>query len=382
MQDVELVGGVVTFAGALDLDRSGAGISSRRLPSWTRPQLQDPLLKAVVAMPSGVRLQFVTDADAIELEVLTTSYQFGDRVGASPAFDLVVDGAFVVRRTTVHGSRLVVDAATGSVRLDPGVHETLRFDGLGGAMKRIELWLPQNATVRVRTLRISDGAAVAATPDRARPRWVHYGSSISHCMEAEGPTGTWPSVVARLADLNLQSLGLGGSCHLDPFAARTIRDLPADFISLKVGINVVNMDSLKERTFVSSLYGFLDTVRDGHPRTPILLVSPIICPAAEDRPGPTVPDANGVFRVLDRPAALSVGCLTLRRIREIIASTVEERRASGDANMHYLDGLTLFGEGDVADLPDGLHPNAAGYQRMGERFHALAFGVGGAFAGR
>jgi lysophospholipase L1-like esterase len=26
-----------------------------------------------------------------------------------------------------------------------------------------------------------------------------------------------------------------------------------------------------------------------------------------------------------------------------------------------------------ADLPDGLHPNAAGYQRMGERFHRLAF---------
>jgi hypothetical protein len=299
-----------------------------------------------------------------------------------PPFDLVVDGEFVSRHTTSHGNQIFIDPATEAVRFERGAHETLRFDGLGNSMKHIQLWLPHNATVRLRSLRVSDGAAVAPTPDRGRPRWVHYGSSISHCMEPDGPTGTWPAVAARLADLNLQSLGLGGSCHLDQFAARTICDLPADLISLKVGINVVNMDSLKERTFVSSLHGFLDTVRDGHPHTPILLISPIVCPAAEDHPGPTVPDARGVFGVIDRPAALSNGCLTLRRIREIIANTVDTRTALGDASLHYLDGLKLFGDADLSDLPDGLHPNAAGYQRMGERFHTLAFAPGAPFAPR
>ena len=43
-------------------------------------------------------------------------------------------------------------------------------------------------------------------------------------------------------------------------------------------------------------------------------------------------------------------------------------------------GASCSGEDDLDDLPDGLHPNAAGYQRMGERFHALAFGAGGPFA--
>jgi lysophospholipase L1-like esterase len=84
--------------------------------------------------------------------------------------------------------------------------------------------------------------------------------------------------------------------------------------------------------------------------------------------------------VVERPEALARGCLTLRRIREIIAEAVEKRRALGDENLHYLDGLELFGEGDLGDLPDGLHPNAAGYQRIGERFHARAFAAGGAFA--
>jgi lysophospholipase L1-like esterase len=42
-------------------------------------------------------------------------------------------------------------------------------------------------------------------------------------------------------------------------------------------------------------------------------------------------------------------------------------------HLHLMHGPDLFGPDDVADLPDGLHPNAAGYQRMGERFHQLAF---------
>ena len=34
----------------------------------------------------------------------------------------------------------------------------------------------------------------------------------------------------------------------------------------------------------------------------------------------------------------------------------------------------------IGDLPDMLHPNAAGYRRMGERFHRLAFASGGPLA--
>lgn len=45
-----------------------------------------------------------------------------------------------------------------------------------------------------------------------------------------------------------------------------------------------------------------------------------------------------------------------------------------------VDGLALFGADDVADLHDDLHPNAAGYRRMGERFHALLFADGAPFA--
>ena len=75
-----------------------------------------------------------------------------------------------------------------------------------------------------------------------------------------------------------------------------------------------------------------------------------------------------------------MGSMTARRCREIIAETVTQRREAGDINLHSLDGLDLFGPGDIADLPDGLHPNPRGYERIGKRFLAAAFGEGGPFA--
>ena len=128
------------------------------------------------------------------------------------------------------------------------------------------------------------------------------------------------------------------------------------------------------------MHGFLDTIREGHPTTPILLVSPIFCPAAEDHPGPTVMDSNGRFVVVERTEALAVGALTLVRIRELLGSIVAARRTHGDPNLHLIDGLALFGADDAGDLPDDLHPNPAGYERMGARFAELAFGEGRPFS--
>ncbi len=96
----------------------------------------------------------------------------------------------------------------------------------------------------------------------------------------------WPVIAARRLGLDLTSLGLGGNAHLDQFVARMIRDAPADLISIKIGINIVNGDTLKRRTFVPALHGFLDTIREGKPTTPILVISPILCPMHEDAARP------------------------------------------------------------------------------------------------
>ena len=46
-------------------------------------------------------------------------------------------------------------------------------------------------------------------------------------------------------------------------------------------------DVMRLRAFAPAVHGFLDTIRDGHPTTPLLVVSPVLCPIHEDTPGPT-----------------------------------------------------------------------------------------------
>jgi GDSL-like Lipase/Acylhydrolase family len=351
--------------GAVCIRPTPDGILPLRLPEDAWPQVPDVVTSEVFAMSAGIRLSVTTKATAIELDVAVTRISVaGVPLPTQPIrFDLVVDGAEPAQ-ATVDGLMHRAFATNGEPIEEPArVVSTIRFGGLPNETKALDIWFPANASVEIVAIR----ADAPLEPSSRRPRWIHYGSSISHCLEANSPTGTWPAVAARLTGVDLISLGFAGNCHLDPFVARAIRDAPADFVSLKVGINVSGGDTLKFRTFGPAVHGFLDTVREGHPNVPILLISPIICPSLENTPGPTVLEDD----VLVARGDEQTGSLSLRRMREILEEIVAVR-ADDDPNLHYLDGLLLFGAGDVDELPDSVHPSPAGYKLMGERFAEVA----------
>jgi GDSL-like Lipase/Acylhydrolase family len=284
-------------------------------------------------------------------------------------WDLVVDGELVTTVREEVGSRYdpIVDAVVE--RADsPAV---IRFDDLAPGVKHVEIWLPLRSSVTVQQVLV-DGGATAVEAENCQPRWVVHGSSITHCAEAISPARSWPAHAARIADLDLLSLGMGGNCLVEQWLARAIRDTRADLITLKLGVNVWNLAAMRERSFVSAVHGFLDTVRDGHPETPITVVSPIYCPGGEDTPGPSEVDDEGRYvgrGSVDDPGALSIG-----RMRELLDGLVALRRELGDQGLTYLDGRSLLGPGDSAHLPDDLHPDGDGYLLMGERYAALALG--------
>lgn len=369
--------------GALDVERTAHGVLPHRLPARAREQFPDASLAAMEAQPSGVRLAFRTGATAVELDALPTKTGYeGFPARPDGVYELLVDGRPAGRGSVAGGNVRVVDMATGSEVLHPGPPGTVRFTGLPAGMKDIEIWLPHTEVTELIALRTD--APVEELPDRGRRVWLHHGSSISHGSSATAPTGTWPALAAALGGVELVNLGFGGNALLDPFTARAIRDAPADLISLKIGINLVNLDVMRLRAFVPAVHGFLDTVREGHPTTPLLIVSPVLCPIHEDTPGPTAPDFEGGelrFKALGDPADRAAGSLTLGVIREELAR-IAAQRADGDPNLHYLDGRALYGEADFAELPlpDRLHPDPAGHRRIGERFAELAFGDGGPFA--
>ncbi|MHB1414575.1 MAG: GDSL-type esterase/lipase family protein [Chloroflexota bacterium] len=310
----------LTWQGIISLEKTAGWIRPWRLPYADRTLFPPAELQERAAMAAGVRLSFYSDttflAGAVETDAETSR------------LDLCCNERLVGSQGLAGGNNFL-------------------FAGLPAGEKLLELWLPQYGQFRLRHLALSPGASVAPYVDD-RPRWLTYGSSITQCRAAEGPTQTWPAVVARERGLNLTCLGYGGQCHLEPMIAQMMRDLPADFLSLCVGINVYGHDSLSARTFGPALIGFVQILRERHPNTPLAVISPIYCAARERTPN-------------------AVG-LTLEAMREEIATVVAALRARGDRNIQYVDGLRLFGPDLVHLLPDGLHPNAEGYELLGRNF--------------
>lgn len=369
--------------GAAETENTSRGIRPHRLPQWVRAQFPDPQLLMMESQSSGVRLVMTTAARTITLVCHPTRVGYRDAVRPRGGVDLVIDGDLFDSTSIDGGDLIEVDLRTGATAFRTGEASAMTFDDLPSGEKRVELWLPHNESVELIELRTDEPVRPAALRDRV---WLHHGSSISHGSNASSPTRIWPVVAARRAGVELTNLGLGGSALVDPFIARVIRDARADYISVKLGINVVNLDAMRLRAFVPAVHGLLDTIRDGHPTTPLLLISPIFCEIHEDTPGPGAvdPATLGTDHVTfvargDREDE-QYGRLTLRAIREALASLASRR--SGDRNLHYLDGTRLYGETDAVahPLPDALHPDTDTHRLIGERFAQYAFAPDGPFA--
>lgn len=327
----------------------------------------DPLTQKVADQASGARLAFLTSATRIEFAYRATLDQTLDgSYKAPPSTVTLTCGEQAVSVAHANGDKRVWDGDS-IARIDKGKDSVAKFKLEPSSKPRlVEIWLPHNCNFEV--LSITADAPIEAAPI-TQPRWVHYGSSISHSVEAAEPAGVWPAVAARKLGLDLFSLGLAGSANVEQFAARAIAEQPADFISLKIGINPVNGRNMTRRTFVPAVHSFLDTVRASHRKTRIILISPIYCETHEAAPGPTLGGLDGRVKASRKRADDWVGDLTLSMIRELLKSIVDRRE---DSRLEYLDGLELFSAADASLMPDGLHPNAEGYRIIGERFASIA----------
>ncbi len=340
------------------------GLRLHRLPSmYAMHHDVDGLTQKVANQASGARLTFSTRASTITFTYRATLDYSEDGLLASrpstvtltsPQDDLTSSHTNGNRRIWVGPKVHHVDLGEDSVcefKLSPSCES-----------RQVDIWLPHACEIEIVDIS-ADAELSPASP--GLPKWVHYGSSISHSGEADKPTGVWPVVAARSLNLELFSLGLAGSANLEQFAARTIAGLDADLISLKLGINPVNGRNMTMRTFVPAVHAFLDTIRESHPNVPILVISPVYCREHETLPGPTLFGSDGKIRGSEHSTNQWIVDLTLERIRSKLEEIIERR---GDENMFYLNGLELFSEAEFDLMPDGLHPNSAGYQLMGEKF--------------
>ena len=309
----------LTWQGAVSLQKTEDWVMPWRTPHPMHVLFPEPLLERS-AMPAGVRISFRSNTTQVSGNIVAQN--------ESGLLDLCCDGEIVAS-------------------LDLTQKDNFDFDGLSDGEKLIELWLPQFGSFQLRSLEIDDGATLQPFTD-AHPRWVTYGSSITQCRTAASPTQTWPAIVARQHGLSLTCLGYGGQCHLDAMVARMIRDLPADYISMCLGINIQGASSLGPRAFRPAIIGAVQIVREKHPDIPLVLMSPICSPPREENPN-------------------AVG-FHLKGMREEVQAAAEALQSHGDRHVHYVDGLSVFGSDYTHLLPDALHPDAEGYRVMGKNF--------------
>ena len=251
--------------------------------------------------------------------------------------DLTVDGALV--------SSVVIPPNADTVEFTIPDDSTPR-DASAADLPVCEVWLHQFHSVRIRSLQADDGSSLRPAPDD-RPRWLTYGSSITMCRGAGSPARTWPAVAARVRGLNLQSLGYGGHCHLDPMVGRLIRDTPTDLITLKLGINVYGGASLSARTYPAAVIGLVRLIRERHPEIPIGVVTSIASPDRERTPN-------------------AVGC-TLEDYREMTRDAVARLVAAGDERLVIFEGTDLLAGHEAHLMLDGVHPGPEGYELIGRR---------------
>lgn len=316
---------VLTWRGAVEVEKT---------PEWSRPWRlpvnELPILNRLLAqragVASGVRLALRTDSPSLTLH-------FSPPLEGEDCDPATVD-------LLSHGETL----GTATIENDRAV-----FTDLPPADKEVELWLPNKFyPCRVTGIELEEKASAHQSKTSAQPKWLTYGSSITMCRQADSPSLTWPSRVARAAGLDLTNLGFGGECHLDTQVALTMRELPADFLSLCLGINIYSGNTFSTRSFKAQTIGFIRLLREKHPQTPLVLVSPIFSCERET-------EKNAVGH-------------SLMGMREELADVAAQLQEHGDEHLHYVNGLELFGPEDEAYLPDKLHPNTDGMGLIAERY--------------
>lgn len=316
--------------GAEQWEREGGRWQPWRLPPSHPGLVHAPGLASMARMPAGMRAVVRTDAAEIWMRL------YADR-DETTVVDVLADGELLARHAMRGGQNVL------STALPPGT-------------KTVEVWLPTFGEVAVgECALISASLAEPVTSDGLR--WVAYGSSITQCRRASGPSESWPALVARQHGWQLRCLGFGGQCHLDPVTADAIVRAPADLVSMCLGINIQGPGTFSERTLAPQVSGFVQQVRAAHPGTPIVVMSPIVAPDREEQPN-------------------AVG-MTLQDVRREIEHAVRVLQQLGDTLLFGIHGPDVFGHEHVhlLDPDDRLHPTAAGDRQIAAhltpRLHAI-----------
>ena len=274
-----------------------------------------------VPFPSGGRLLMKSDTSTLGLKVLAKN------IGNGRGLDVYLNGNFY--------RSVVVEEVDAEV-------EVLFFHEFERDDREIVIYLPYHQEIEIQAIGVDGDATLQSLEPTFRSTLpiVFYGSSICQGSGAFKPGMTYSAIIGRALGIDFVNLGFGGAGKAEPEVVELVSAIPACCYVFDLGKSYGLQDSAPYRAM-------LHTIRDAHPDTPIVCVTPI---------------TSALEIYTEMQAERSV------HTRAVAQEAVEAALSAGVSNLHLVDGVALltFNEHDSLSA-DGLHPSDMGYDLIAQR---------------
>lgn len=278
---------------------------------------------------AGLRVRFVTDATTVSArwtlrkESLAMSHMAATGVSGLDLY-LKADGQW-------HW------IGTGRPDQSP-TNEKPLVSGLTAELREFALYLPLYNGVKEVRIGVNPGAQLrAAAPATAKPI-VFYGTSITQGGCASRSGMAYPAILGRQLDWPTINLGFSGNGRSEPELATLLAELePAVYV-------LDALPNMSPEMVATRLEPFVQTLRQAHPRTPILLLESIDYPA-------------GKFVAATRDLIAAKNA-ELKRVYQRL-------KKAGVKQLTYVSAARLIGTDGLGTV-DGVHPTDLGFLRMAE----------------
>ena len=334
----------LVYRDALDPSFSLLGVTFekgcyRRLPAAVARSVSEEV-ELLHTHTAGGCLAFLTDSKRITLRVKMHN------VEKMPHFALTGSGGFDLYERKEGAYRYLTTFIPPFALTDGFSSQRVLEDR---RKRELRLYFPLYSGVTALSIGLEPGCVLRPVTVQ-EPPLVFYGSSITQGGCASHPGGCWTNILSRWHNCEFYNFGFSGSGKGEPAAAEILAGIenPRCFI-LDYEANAHN-EGIR-----ATLEKFLDILRSKHPQVPITVIS-------KAPHGATMLS----FGADDNCTEVSEDC---RLSQEFQREVVAKRRAAGDENIYFVNGLKLLGIDWGECMMDGCHFNDLGFYRFAENLN-------------
>jgi hypothetical protein len=304
------------------------GQSFCRLPHRAEPIVRDNVW-ALAQAPASAHLAFRSNTSALAVRVRNSDTGFMPHMPLSGSNGLFLFGGPPHR---------LQPWATAIPEIDSPTFERELFRGAERRTREFRLYLPLYKHLVDLEIGVAKGARILAPSATAVPKpVVFYGTSITQGGCASTAGSDFVSTVGRMLNLETINLGFSGNGWGEPELAELVAEVDASLFVLDYCANV------DDKRLRRTLPRFVRILRQAHPQTPILLMTPLC------------------FSKADFQAAMRT---VLEHKRDTVLRYYCKQRQAGDENIHVADGFGLLPFGAATAYVDGVHPTDDGFQMI------------------